>query len=380
MAMSRKKVILACFVLVFGTWSSLTSAADSSEGSFSGSVTTPTVTSNQPYLLDTGYADVSTAEPGVPGPSTYPAAGSVWGGGGGWTYWGAAGAPPAIRLTIYTNPRLCPPGISKPVVTLSPYKSLAQGSESMRACADAITHTPDGKRYWFGVWVNTVTNSAGTLLPATSFYWSVYCYPQTSNFSNTTNPIAISAAPGGACAPANSTYTPQILLWSSGIVNSTSTTTSNTFTLPRACPTSYTPYVIMGLTNPSTRYTGVSYGMAGVGVCVTGVSGTTVTYLKGIQSLQTDSYRTTLADGYWIGEDAGAWTSFSTKSAQSYMDKIDSSISPGYHVVNKLKYDEYFDASVGNKDTYTYQLYCYPQGLSVPAAGAYCSTANFPFK
>src|SRR5438128_5104503 len=96
------KSIIACsLAILFCLWMTLSWATDST------GATPPIVSANQPFLLDTGYADVNLpATPYGTWPSGPTTPGQYWD--TGWFQSATSGAPEAIRLTVLTNQHQCP--------------------------------------------------------------------------------------------------------------------------------------------------------------------------------------------------------------------------------------------------------------------------------
>jgi len=382
-----KSFLIRCLAfLLMGFYIPLSFGADSTTPPYSvggNPSPVPTVIPSQSYLLDSGYVNAMNITvpdaPGAPEALTPGYAINY-----GVTMSGSVPSyPPTVVAGVYSY-HLCPSDfIAVPIVI--PTQSIVQGSEAMRACVRNFGNAW-GNGYLILVLVNGVSNSSGNIIPATSFNWSVYCY-QRANYPKFL-PSEATISDNVACgSPATTNNAPSIILWSTGYINGPASTTAKTasFSLPRACPPNYTPYVIMHLANPnlgsiSDLYTALipnsSMALRGVGVCVTGVSGQTVSYLR---STKTTFNQTTVYESTWSGD-----TIYGSICDSAYTNscsrRLDYSARPGYHLVNGVTISSTnLPLNDAVQDMYSYELYCYPPGFTVPNYSNLCTQGNYPF-
>ena len=334
-------------------------ALDSTAPAFNATTTAvPTTAPAAPYLLDSGmgnmnywYYNNSDSSPTPAGHMRISSCGSGSSSYGDW-----------CSVYSYTNDnKICNNGFY-PYIALTPYNMQSSYVNQSNAC---VTGSPgqSGTRYYFYAYISAI-NDGSNYRPGTSYRWDLYCYP-----SAVTMPSYDSSCYNFANSARRS-----VLLWETGFVNnSTPWSKSGSFNLNRTCPSGYSQHVVMNLTNPNTP--NANWDMQGLGICVTGVSGSTVSYLRTIKAnylnVTLSKSRSTYGETIYVGNyNYFYWGLGSFYSAGS-------SIMHDANVSNNYTRSDY--TNYNTNDTFTYQLYCYPPGMTAPGYSYLCSTSYYPF-
>jgi hypothetical protein len=266
--------------------------------------------------------------------------------------------------------------------------------KGMNLCGHAWIRSVVQMEYAIGLGSGyTIANSNGNLVPATSYYWSVYCYP-VSTYGTTNNPSAISGTSSNLCGPSINTYAPAVLIWDSGSISFPVVNSENqTLNTNRVCPDSYTPYLTItssyqwspgpasqsqtGGGNKATVSATRMY--LGHGICVSGLQGT-----NGGQ----------YTFNYLVNKTYFRMSNFYSSSLYLWSKDSSGVVSAGGYnrpSAGILQPDGTVDGN-GNFSSATYQtaptdvggiqwtLYCYPQGYTPPSYDtSYCKIGATPF-